>query len=192
MAIDIAPGMVERLSRLHGEITALEMDAEQLKFPDQAFDCVMAGFSIHLVPTPLNAAKEIFRVLKPGGRFGFSIPWGSEDDPTLEFFNSLRKEFLPYADAEQLVDWQPLDAEKVLTDSGFQSIHSIRADVHLPFDTTGTFWRWYLSHGSRNLFDALPLFKQKEFRERVWYMIEGSQEKSLVRGAYFWQGQKQI
>jgi SAM-dependent methyltransferase len=48
-------------------------DAEALDLPDQSFHAVMMNFLLmHLAQPPL-ALKHAFRVLKPGGRLGFSV-----------------------------------------------------------------------------------------------------------------------
>ena len=46
-----------------------EGNAEQLPYPDRAFDCVTIAFGIRNVPRIERALDEMFRVLKIGGRF---------------------------------------------------------------------------------------------------------------------------
>jgi phosphatidylethanolamine/phosphatidyl-N-methylethanolamine N-methyltransferase len=43
------------------------MDAEQLEFPDDSFDVVMAQYVVTAVPNPEAALDEFARVLRPGG-----------------------------------------------------------------------------------------------------------------------------
>jgi phosphatidylethanolamine/phosphatidyl-N-methylethanolamine N-methyltransferase len=43
------------------------MDAEQLEFPDNSFDVVMAQYVVTAVPNPENALDEFARVLRVGG-----------------------------------------------------------------------------------------------------------------------------
>ena len=43
------------------------MDAEQLEFPDNSFDVVMAQYVVTAVPNPEAALDEFARVLRPGG-----------------------------------------------------------------------------------------------------------------------------
>jgi arsenite methyltransferase len=45
-----------------------ESSAEHLTFPDQDFDVVISSGVFNLVPDKLKALREVFRVLKPGGR----------------------------------------------------------------------------------------------------------------------------
>ncbi len=43
------------------------MDAEELEFPDNSFDVVMAQYVVTAVPNPEAALDEFARVLRPGG-----------------------------------------------------------------------------------------------------------------------------
>jgi ubiquinone/menaquinone biosynthesis C-methylase UbiE len=71
-AIDFSPRMLERASKRaarHGQdVELLEMDVQQLGFPDQSFDTVFATFVFCSVPDPVTGLKELRRVCKPDGR----------------------------------------------------------------------------------------------------------------------------
>jgi demethylmenaquinone methyltransferase/2-methoxy-6-polyprenyl-1,4-benzoquinol methylase len=45
-----------------------QIDAEQLPFPDNSFDCVCIAFGLRNVTHKEAALKSMYRVLKPGGR----------------------------------------------------------------------------------------------------------------------------
>ncbi|WER50634.1 class I SAM-dependent methyltransferase [Cupriavidus sp. WKF15] len=49
-----------------------EADAENLPFPDAAFDAVMSTFGVMFTPNQNKAASELARVCKPGGRIGLA------------------------------------------------------------------------------------------------------------------------
>ncbi len=71
--IDLSPSMLEKArecAQRHGltNVDAIEvMDVEQLRFPDESFDVVIAQYVVTAVPDPEKALDEFFRVLKPGG-----------------------------------------------------------------------------------------------------------------------------
>lgn len=75
--IDLTPRAIEHTSRrlAHiGHSSALQVgDAENLPFPDASFDMVYSWGVIHHSPDTPAAAREILRVLKPGGRFRVMI-----------------------------------------------------------------------------------------------------------------------
>jgi len=56
----------------------ITMDAEKLEFPSERFDLAVSCFGFQIVTDPVAAAKQIFRVLKPGGRGGFTV-WSTAD-----------------------------------------------------------------------------------------------------------------
>jgi ubiquinone/menaquinone biosynthesis C-methylase UbiE len=57
----------KRLADLPG-IEWVEGDAAALPFPDASFDAALAVAMLGMMPDPLTVVREVFRVLKPGGR----------------------------------------------------------------------------------------------------------------------------
>lgn len=51
-------------------------DLQALGFGDASFDIVLSSDVLEHVPDPYQAHREIFRVLKPGGRHVFTVPYG--------------------------------------------------------------------------------------------------------------------
>jgi phosphatidylethanolamine/phosphatidyl-N-methylethanolamine N-methyltransferase len=49
-------------------IELLKMDAEELLFHNERFDYVVLSHVIAVVDNPENVLKEVFRILKPGGK----------------------------------------------------------------------------------------------------------------------------
>jgi phosphatidylethanolamine/phosphatidyl-N-methylethanolamine N-methyltransferase len=71
--IDLSSKMLEkaqkRIEAKHlPHCRVLEMNAEQMAFPDDAFDVVYAPYVISVVPDPVKVAREMYRVCRPGGR----------------------------------------------------------------------------------------------------------------------------
>lgn len=74
VGIDVSVPMLERARRraanqrlAHVE-ALLEMDAEDLKFPDSSFDTVIAMYVASVVPNPERLMAELQRVCRPDGR----------------------------------------------------------------------------------------------------------------------------
>jgi SAM-dependent methyltransferase len=76
IAVDFAPAMVELARRNVPGLLVQAGDAEALAFPDHFFDAVVMNFGLLHLARPELAIEEAFRVLAPGGRFGFSV-WAS-------------------------------------------------------------------------------------------------------------------
>lgn len=80
VGVDLSTSMTEIASRSAARrglrnVEFLTMDAERLEFPDESFDLAVSCFGFQIVTNPEAAAGEILRVLKPGGRAGFTV-WG--------------------------------------------------------------------------------------------------------------------
>jgi SAM-dependent methyltransferase len=85
---DVAPEMtaiarVRAKARGLGNVRTRELDLEQVDEPDESFDVVLCHERLMLVPDPARAAREIRRVLRPGGRVATAV-WGPrEQNPWL-------------------------------------------------------------------------------------------------------------
>lgn len=69
---DLSPAMVE-LARARAEELGLDVDlqvadATRLPYADASFDTVVCTYSLCAIPDPAAAAREMFRVLRPGGQ----------------------------------------------------------------------------------------------------------------------------
>ena len=70
---DIAENMVAEARRRFTGVQFEIADAENLRYADSSFDAVTCAFGMLHFPRPGKAAAEAYRVLRPGGRFAFSI-----------------------------------------------------------------------------------------------------------------------
>lgn len=68
-AIDYSPSMLNKARQKFStsSITFIEMDAQELKFPNAQFDLVIGILILSVVPNPDACLKEMARVIKPGG-----------------------------------------------------------------------------------------------------------------------------
>lgn len=77
VAVDFSPGMIEIGRRKHPAVEFVEGDAMSLPFSANEFDAVTVSFGLRNVEDPRKALKEMYRVVKPGGRIvicEFSTP----------------------------------------------------------------------------------------------------------------------
>jgi len=79
--VDITPEMVERARRKTSHEMRVHFetgDICQLSFPDISFDRITAGYGVRNVPDISRLLGEVFRLLKPGGRF-LSLDFGKPE-----------------------------------------------------------------------------------------------------------------
>jgi ubiquinone/menaquinone biosynthesis C-methylase UbiE len=84
VAADRAAGMLRRVRDIRARIV---LDAVQLPFASATFDVVVMAFMLFHVPEPVDALREVRRVLRSGGRVGLTT-WGQDSVvPALEIWN---------------------------------------------------------------------------------------------------------
>lgn len=76
--IDYVPALIERARRraaaddLHAVFDV--GDAQELPYPDASFDLVLSVYGVQFAPDQQQAAREMLRVCRPGGRIGLATP----------------------------------------------------------------------------------------------------------------------
>ena len=59
-------------------VSARVLDLEQIDEPDASYDVILCREGLMLVPDPARAAREIQRILRPGGRVAITV-WGPRE-----------------------------------------------------------------------------------------------------------------
>lgn len=76
--IDYVPALIDRARRRAQAdgypIDFRVADAQELPFPDATFDTVMSVYGVQFAPDQGQAARELLRVCRPGGRIGLASP----------------------------------------------------------------------------------------------------------------------
>lgn len=80
VGVDLSERMIaasQRRARSRGACNARfeRMDAERLDLPDADFDVALCGLGLMYMPDPVQALREMRRVLRPGGRLAVAV-WG--------------------------------------------------------------------------------------------------------------------
>jgi SAM-dependent methyltransferase len=145
-AFDLSPGYVaeaRRRAEANGAAVRFVMaDAERLPFADGGFDRVWGNAVLHHLDIA-QAAREVRRILAPGGVAVFCEPWG--ENPLLTW----ARRGLPYPNKGRTRDEQPLrrrhlailrEVFPVLEVEAHQLLSMVRRVVGLGRFTTGLEW----------------------------------------------------
>lgn len=83
VGIDSNAGMLrlakEKVDEATVRVTLRRADAHRLPFDDGSFDCALSTWTLCSIPRPVEALREIGRVLRPGGRLVFVEHGASEE-----------------------------------------------------------------------------------------------------------------
>jgi len=73
VGIDFSEAMVAEAHRRYPDLEFQKAAAESLPFEDRQFDAAVGNFVLHHVGRPEQVLREAFRVLRKGGRVGFTV-----------------------------------------------------------------------------------------------------------------------
>ncbi|MBV9521276.1 MAG: methyltransferase domain-containing protein [Alphaproteobacteria bacterium] len=76
LGVDFSASMVAEARRRFPAVAFSEGDAENLAFDPASFDAVVCGFGLLHIADPDRAIAEACRVLRPGGRYAFTVWMG--------------------------------------------------------------------------------------------------------------------
>ena len=109
VSTDVSAGMLQESRRLDAaegtRVPVLQVDARRLPFAAESFDTVFTAYgAVPFVPDAAAIHAEVARVLRPGGRWVFSVThpirWAFPDDPSDRGLTATRSYFdrRPYAE----------------------------------------------------------------------------------------------
>jgi len=117
--IEISPAMVaiarQRAQSLGRQIELVLGDAQALPFPDQHFDTVVCTLSLCSIPDERQAIAEVWRVLRPGGRF-IALEHVRSPNPLIRGIERLLDSYTVRVQADHLLR-EPVEAVQA---AGFQ------------------------------------------------------------------------
>jgi SAM-dependent methyltransferase len=90
-AVDPSEPFVAAARERHPGVDVRQAGAEELPFPDDAFDAALAQLVVHFLPEPVTALREVVRVVRPGGVVAASVWDHLERGPLTPFWRAARE-----------------------------------------------------------------------------------------------------
>lgn len=142
VATDIAPYILEFAAHNaaqvgHNNIETIVADGENLPFDDASFDAAISRLGLMFFPDPQRGVNEIYRVLKPGGRFCAMVFSSPQTNPCLGIMMSTALKYAgltpgdPYRAGGLLSLGKPGLIDTLLVSAGFRECVTTR--VSAPF-----------------------------------------------------------
>lgn len=126
--LDYVPGLIERANaraRANGQDIDFRVgDAQDMPFPDDSFDMVLSVYGVQFAPDQKQAARELLRVCRPGGKIGLAGP--IPDGWSSDWFAAHAQYVPPSPGTQSPLRWGTTDGLNELLGAGTQSIDSNR------------------------------------------------------------------
>ena len=178
LATDLTPEWAEVIAERSAEsgvrnVTFRSMGAETLDLPDESFAVAYCQFGLMFVPDPVQALREMRRVLLPGGRLGIVV-WSTVDKvPHFAVFSQLLAPhgFAPPVPPEQQMPTPLALGGPGLIDghvaaAGFRDVHVARHTLDFVIESPEAGWQNRVEHGQPNVQEAVRRLSA-EARERL-------------------------
>ena len=176
VASDISPGQIE-LGRARTEaegvdVEWVEADAENLPFEDNRFDCSASVFGMQFAPRPDVAAREMFRVVKPGGTVGLAV-WGHYGSQAETFETLNRFAPPPPPGIPEPRDWGDEAIARERLEPLASSIVMERRKMHWEVDSFDLMWERFQSAGpGAAARDTMPPETLEEAKQAVREVVD--------------------
>ena len=148
--IDITPKLLalakeeEKIAGISG-VDWREGDAEDLPFEDQSFDVVLSTFGHIFAPNQALTGKEMVRVLKKGGRLGFTS-WPPE--LAVGKLSEVVSKYNPFPPFEAFSPYNWGNPEKIKRLlSGITEIYFERGTIKIPILSPNHYWMDTITKG---------------------------------------------
>lgn len=138
VGLDAAPGMLAAAREVAPAIEWVLGPAEDLPFGQDVFDCVVSQFGMMFFQDRLTAAREMYRVTKPGGRVAIAVWHGIDQNPVYQDIVAVLEEHVSPAAAQAVripfcLD-QPDEVVNLVSQAGFDqvSVETKREQARFP------------------------------------------------------------
>jgi ubiquinone/menaquinone biosynthesis C-methylase UbiE len=163
LAVDLAENLIEmgrRKSRDRGleNIEFRVADMEALDLPDGSFDAVVCVFGIFFVPDMVKAVRELWRMVREGGRLAVTT-WGANffEPANTAFWDAVRVEQPELFNAFHPWDRinESTSVERLLEEGGARTMQVAAEFARLPLESPEDWWTIVLGSGYRGTVEQM-------------------------------------
>lgn len=187
LGIDIAESLLKlgREKSRQQDLENIEFrygDFENLGFPEESFDVIVCVFGIFFVPDMVAAVRELWRMVRPGGKLAVTS-WGENlFEPAHQFFwdtveaecPDLRQKFTPW---ERIGN--PASLQALLESSGAKKVEVwAEANTH-QLTAPEDWWTIVLGSGFRNTIEQLNPIARERVRQANLQLLRTNEVRSL-------------
>lgn len=153
VGVDLSAGMLAQAQRKARDLPVefREMDAEELQFADDTFDVVLCGFAVFFFPNMVRGMREMYRVLRPGGRVAFSTFTREALEPMRKMTWARLEQYgisRPPAPPEPwMVLMEPEHLSVLLENGGFRAGRVVRKPAGYALETAEEWWGFVWGNG---------------------------------------------
>jgi SAM-dependent methyltransferase len=190
--IDYVPALLERArERAAAErlpVTFREGDAEHLPYPDGAFDVVLSTFGVMFAPDQAQAARELLRVCRPGGKVGLAN-W-PPDGFTGQGFRITAEYVPPPPGVPPPTRWGTEEGLRALFGTGVTSLQCTRRSVIFRYRSAHHYLEHFRTYFGPTIraFEGLPAERQEHLSramlENIQRFNQSGDETMVVPSEY--------
>jgi SAM-dependent methyltransferase len=143
-AVDPSKPFVAAVRERHPEVTVRRASAEELPFPDEAFDAALAQLVVHFMENPVAGLREMARVTRQGGVVAACV-WdhGGGHGPLSLYWESARELDPEIEDESQLAGAREGDLTALFQAAGLHEIEETALSVSVEHPTFEDWWEPY-------------------------------------------------
>jgi SAM-dependent methyltransferase len=144
-AVDPSESFVEVLRERQPEIAVQQATAEELPFPDETFDAVLAQLVVHFMDDPIAGLREMSRVACEGGGVVAACVWdyGGQSGPLGPFWKIVREVDPSAGDESERAGTAKGDLTRLFHSAGLDATEEGVLSVEVHHATFEDWWEPY-------------------------------------------------
>jgi len=175
--IDLSSGMLQQAQlkadqRQLDNVEFIQMDLEQMTFPEQYFDVATSSFGVFFLENMAQALSAIVKRVKPGGRIAISSFFGNAFSPMSDLFT---ERYQAFGREVPPLSWKRLSTEEDMTalfrNVGINAISIHHEPLGCYMESAQDWWNIVWNAGYRGFLNQLSEQEQIDFKQQHMHEI---------------------